>query len=133
MQIEKYIKKFRFHLLYQHVSAHAIYVVFITTLIFVTLIQLESIFYFDPRTKESILMILVGFFILTLIGWLVYYHQAKNDNIKRYSIEKLASVLGKDIFSDKRDIVLNALQLETSSGENESRALAQSYINSVKK
>ena len=78
-------------------------------------------------------MILVGFFILTLIGWLVYYHQAKNDNIKRYSIEKLASVLGKDIFSDKRDIVLNALQLETSSGENESRALAQSYINSVKK
>ena len=133
MQIEKYIKKFRYHLLYQHVSAHAICVVFITTLAFVTLIQLESIFYFDPRTKESILMILVGFFILTLIGWLVYYHQAKNDNIKRYSIEKLASVLGKDIFSDKRDMVLNALQLETSSGENESRALAQSYINSVKK
>ena len=133
MQIEKYIKKFRFHLLYQHVSAHAICAVFITTLAFVTLIQLESIFYFDPRTKESILMILVGVFILTLIGWLVYYHQAKNDNIKRYSIEKLASVLGEDIFSDKRDMVLNALQLETSSGENESRALAQSYINSVKK
>ena len=88
MQIEKYIKKFRFHLLYQHVSAHAICAVFITTLAFVTLIQLESIFYFDPRTKESILMILVGVFILTLIGWLVYYHQAKNDNIKRYSIER---------------------------------------------
>ena len=52
MQIEKYIKKFRYHLLYQHVSAHAICVIFITTLTFVTLIQLESIFYFDPKTKR---------------------------------------------------------------------------------
>ena len=111
MQIEKYIKKFRHHLLYQHVLAHVIWAVFITTLVFVTLVQLEPIFYFDSRTKKSILMILVGFFMLTLIGWLVYYHQAKNNNIKRYSIERLASILGKDIFSDKRDMVLNALQL----------------------
>ena len=67
MYIEKYIKKFRYHLLYQHVSAHAICTVFITTLAFVTLIQLESIFYFDPRIKKSILMILVGVFIINFL------------------------------------------------------------------
>ena len=100
MYIEKYIKKFRYHLLYQHVSTHALWGHLITTVVFVALIQLESIFYFSPQTKESILMILVGSFILALIGWLVYYHQAKNDNIKRYSIKRLASILGKDIFSD---------------------------------
>ena len=29
-------------------------------------------------------------------------------------------------------MVLNALQLETSSGENESKALAQSYVKSIR-
>ena len=132
MQIEKYIKKFRYYLLYQHISTHATWVSFIATLTFVILIQLESIFYFDPQTKESILIGSAVIFILIFIYWLIYYRQAKNNNINRYSIKKLASILGKNIFPDKRDMVVNALQLETSSGKNESRALAQFYIESVK-
>ena len=124
MQIEKYIKKFRYYLLYQHISTHATWVSFITTLTFVILIQLESIFYFDPQTKESILIGLAVIFILIFIYWLIYYRQAKNNNINRYSIQKLASILGKNIFPDKRDMVVNALQLESGSGKGESRALA---------
>ena len=132
MQIKKYIKKFRFHLLYQHVFTHIILIMIITTLVFVAMIQLESIFYFDPEIKKSIIIVILGFFFLITIYWTIYFYQANKNNIKRYKIERLSSVLGYNIFSDKHDTVLNALQLENGSGQNESKALAQTYIDNVK-
>ena len=132
MQIEKFIKKFRFHLLYQHVFTHMILIMIITTLVLVAMIQLESIFYFDPEIKKSIIIGILGFFFLITIYWTIYFYQANKNNIKRYKIERLASALGDNIFSDKHDTVLNALQLENGSGQNESKALAQTYIDNVK-
>ena len=128
MQIEKYIKKFRLHLLYQHFSTHVMWVLVITTLTFVTMIQLESVFYFDPKIKKAILIGSSVIFLLITIYWVIYFYWANNNNIQRYNVESLASKLGSNIFSDKHDTVLNALQLETSADQNESRILAQTCL-----
>ena len=132
MQIEKYIKKFRLHLLYQHFFTHIIWILVITTLTFVAMVQLESVFYFDPKIKKAILVGSSVIFLLITIYWVIYFYWANNNNIQRYNVESLASKLGSNIFSDKHDTVLNALQLETSADQNESRILAQTYIKNVK-
>ncbi len=132
MQIEKYIKKFRLHLLYQHFFTHIIWILVITTLTFIAMVQLESVFYFDPKIKKAILIGSSVIFLLITIYWVIYFYWANNNNIHRYNVESLASKLGSNIFSDKHDTVLNALQLETSADQNESRILAQTYIKNVK-
>ena len=104
----------------------------ITTLTFIAMVQLESVFYFDPKIKKAILIGSSVIFLLITMYWVIYFYWANNNNIQRYNVESLASKLGSNIFSDKHDTVLNALQLETSADQNEETVLAQTYIKNVK-
>ena len=63
----------------------------------------------------------------------LYYSQAKNNKVTKYKFENIASSLGDKIFPEKRDLVLNALQLETKTEKNESEVLAVSYIKNIQK
>ena len=56
---------------------------------------------------------------------------AKKDKIKRYKFEFLAKRLGQKVFPEKNDYILNALQLESGTGQDESKALAKSYIKEI--
>ena len=109
-----------------HEGSMLLWILVITTLTFVAMVQLESVFYFDPKIKKAILIGLSVIFLLITIYWVIYFYWANNNNIQRYNVESLASKLGSNIFSEKHDTVLNALQLETTHTTSEIRANPQS-------
>ena len=82
------------------------------------MIQLESIFYFHPKTKILFILGLFGFITLTTIFETVYLWRAKKDNIDPYKINNIAKSLGNQLDKEKGDLILNALQLEISSPKN---------------
>ena len=57
----------------------------------------------------------------------------KRDKIKSHRVNKFAIILGEKLFPQKKDTIINALQLETGSKEEESKTLANAYIKSILK
>ena len=51
----------------------------------------------------------------------------------KYSGWSLARTIGKNIFPDKRDTALNALQIENAKNKNQSSELADSFTQSIAK
>ena len=94
---------------------------------------LESVFYFHPKTKIFILGIIALGKLCFIIFWITYYQKSKNNKISRYKTISLSKALGKHLYPpNKSDTVLNALQLESGTKENESGSLAESYIKKIK-
>jgi len=133
MSIAEYIEDVRFFLLRQALSRFALWISIFASLLFVTIVQLESIFYLLPREKVSFFLSIITIFIFSGGFSALYYSQAKNNKVTKYKIENIASSLGDKIFPEKRDLVLNALQLETKTEKNESEVLAISYIQNIQK
>ena len=50
---------------------------------------------------------------------------------RSYRINKFAFILGEKLFPNKKDSIINALQLENESNDNESQSLASAYIEST--
>ena len=67
-----------------------------------------------------------------IIFWIIYYQKSNNNKISRYKTISLSKALGKHLYPDRNDKVLNALQLEYETKENESGLLAESYIKKIK-
>ena len=62
---------------------------------------------------------------------LIYFWKAKQDKISYYKLDVIASSLGKRVFQKGDDLILNALQLENGTVDNESTVLANSYIEEI--
>ncbi len=120
-------------MLMQHLLNYCFYLLIGLSCCFLLITQLESIFYFNPRIKTTTLLTLISMLIGIVILWLIYYLKAKNNEIKHYKIENIASKIGDNIYSKKSDRILNALQLESNAERNESQALIRTYINTIYK
>ena len=132
MFIKEYIQNAQNYLLKQDFIIYVLRIGIFFSLLLIFLVQLEAIFYFNPITKQRILLTVLIWIIIVISFWSIYHIKAKRNQIKKYKPEKLAIFLGKTIFSKKNDMVLNALQLENSKRENESKELTKSYIYRVK-
>ena len=95
------------------------------------MIQLESIFYFHPKIKSLFLTLLCTVLVLEGTFGFIYFWKAKQDKISYYKLNVIASSLGKRVFKKRDDLILNALQLENSTVDNESTVLANSYIEEI--
>ena len=133
MQIKKHILNARSILFWQEVFVSLLWMGIFGSLLFLIGIELEAVFYFLPKTKINCLLIICGLFGAYFFFWLIQYFRSESDQIDRYKIETLSLHLGQAAFPEKQDTILNALQLESSSGENESKELAKSYINEISK
>ena len=132
MKIESYITLVRSLLLKKEFLKHLILLGIFGSIIFINLIFLESVFYFHPKTKIFILGVLALGKLCFIIFWITYYQKSNNNKISRYKTVSLSKTLGKHLYPDKNDTVLNALQLEYGTKENESGSLAESYIKKIK-
>ena len=132
MKIESYITLVRSLLLKKEFLKHLLLLGIFGSFIFISLIFLESVFYFHPKTKIFILVIIALGELCFIIFWIIYYQKSNNNKISRYKTISLSKALGKHLHPDKSDTVLNALQLEYGTKENESGSLAESYIKKIK-
>ena len=131
MQIKGQLKKAQFFLIKQDLFIYFLWFSLFTSLIFFTALQLESIFYFSTKIKLILFtLIFVLFFILFFILFFQFY-RAKKNKITRYKLNIIAEKLGSTSFPDKPDTVLNALQLESGTKENESSELAKAFIKKI--
>ncbi len=105
----------------------------ILSIFFLMALQLETIFYFSSNIKLATIYILLGLTVLILFIIMVTWLSARIDKVKRYQIKELANVIGKVVFPEKPDAILNANQLDENKHNNQSQALAESYILSIKK
>ena len=55
------------------------------------------------------------------------------EKMESYKINKFAVILGEKLFPNKKDTIINALQLEDGAKKNESQSLANAYIISILK
>ena len=131
MRIKKYLKGVRIFLL-----KRKLYRLFLSSIIFISaslliIIQLESIFYFHPKVKSLFLGLLcIGLVSVGVFG-LIYFWKAKQDKISYYKLDVIALSLGKRVFQNKNDLILNAFQLENGPLDDESTVLANSYIEEI--
>ena len=132
MKIESYITLVRSLLLKKEFLKHLILLGIFGSIIFISLIFLESVFYFHPKTKIFILGAIALVKLCFIIFWIIYYQKSNNNRISRYKTISLSKALGKHLYPDKNDTVLNALQLEYGTKKNESGSLAESYIKKIK-
>ena len=133
MMIKEYIQNFRFHFLKYNFFGNLIYIGIIGSILFLLLIFLESIFYFLPSTKLIIIYSLIFCISVFILYWITMFQMIKRDKIKSYRVNKFARILGEKLFPQKKDTIINALQLEHGSKEEESKTLADAYIKSILK
>ncbi len=131
MRIEKELKKVRLFLLQNDFLVHLMLTGILGAVLFTILILLESVFYFLPDTKISIIAILIVSALSIILFWVIFIHRSTNNKIFYYKIETISLRLGNKIFPEKKDAILNALQLEKGASKNESQTLAQSYVNKI--
>ena len=133
MKIKKYIQKFRSHFIKYIFLGKLIYIGILGSVLFSLLIFLESIFYFSPDTKLIIIYSIIFCISIFTFYWLIMFQMIKNEKIKSYRVSKFAQVLGEKLFPQKKDTIINALQLEYGSKKDESKSLADAYIKSILK
>ena len=133
MKVENYIQTFRFYFLKYALFGNIIYIGIIGAILFSLLIFLEIVFYFSPAIKLFVIYSLISFAIIFIFYWLVMFHMVKNEKIKSYRIKKFALILGEKLFPNKKDTIINALQLESGAKNNESKSLTDAYIQSILK
>jgi len=80
MRIEEYLKKVRITLLRRQLLKLFLWTVILVSVVIFIMIQLESIFYFHPRIKNSFIIGLAGITILLIIFETVYLWRAKTNN-----------------------------------------------------
>ena len=131
MKVKNYIQIFRFHFLKYILFGNIIYIGILGAILFALLIFLETIFYFSPATKLFVIYLLISLSIIFVLYWLVLFYMAKNEKVRSYRINKFAFILGEKLFPNKKDSIINALQLENESNNNESQSLASAYIEST--
>ena len=131
MSVKKHIQNFRSQFLKYNFIGNLIYIGLIGSVLFLLLIFLESIFYFSPKTKLIIIYTIVISSTAFTIYWLAISQLIKRESIKSYEIKKFAMILGEKLFPNRKDTILNAMQLEYGSKEHESESLANAYITSI--
>ena len=133
MKIHKYFKSVRNEKIKVDLISISFLIIMILIGLMVILILLESIFYFPPFYKKTILLIILIAFLFMLIWLTISYIIINQNRHQNYSWNNLASMIGKNIFPNNEDTALNAYQIETKTNKNQSSELADNFINDTSK
>ncbi len=127
MGITNYLKSTRKKILFSNLNVFfwRIYVLFIALFLF-TLI-LENIFYLSAEVRKNTLFLSTFSLSSIILVYLFYNILANNDLIKNYKLSTIALIIGNYSFA-KKDMILNAFQLERSKDQIGSIDLQKSFI-----
>ena len=89
-----------------------IYVGIIGSILLLLLVMLESIFYFSPTVKLIVIYSSIFSLVAFTLYWFVSSQLIKMEKMESYKINKFAVILGEKLFPNKKDTIINALQLE---------------------
>ena len=109
MKIEKYLKKVRIFLLKRKFYRLFLWSIILISASLFVMIQLESIFYFHPKVKSLFLTLLCTGLVLEGAFGFIYFWKAKQDKISYYKLDVIALSLGKRVFQNKNDLILNEI------------------------
>ena len=131
MKIKNYLLKARLQQYFQDLKIYFLGLVIFLSLCFFIAVHLESIFFFSAKIRYTTLIFLFSVFIIMLIIFLCIFFLAKKNFLSRYSLNKLAYKIGKNLYPKKPDTILNANQLDEKIHINQSQELARAYVNNV--
>jgi hypothetical protein len=128
MKIQKYLRSVRREKIKIDLASISFIFMIAFTALLLIFILLESIFYFSPFYKKLALLTIILSSIVIMI-WLVFsYIIIKQNRNKEYSWDYLAMIIGKVIFPKNQDTALNAFQIESQVSSNQSKDLANNFI-----
>ena len=133
MKIKDYLKSVRN--IQIKIDLLSLFFIFLSILIstITIFLLLESIFYFSPNLKTSVLItVLICIAILISLTIIYLINILKNRN-EKYSSENVASTIGKKVFPEKQDVALNAFQIEQNTNTEYSKDLTKIFIDRVLK
>ena len=130
MTIKNYLKSIRKKILFSKINLFfwKIYGLFVA--LFLIILLLENVFYFSPETRQNIFFFSVFTASSIIIVYLIYILIANNDFLKNYKLSTIALKIGKYSF-DRKDMILNAFQLENNKNQTGSLELQKSFIDKV--
>jgi len=131
MRIKDHLNIIRQFLFWQQGLKYCLWLTILTSVSFLIFIELESVFYFSPSTKQSILQIMFGLFIFALVRFGLFYVLVQSEKIQTFTLPNIAKRVGEALSLEKHDTVINALQLEEQLSQNESQELASSFISKI--
>jgi len=99
-------------------------------IVFISVIVLESVFYFPPKIKYFMAGSLLSIILLWIIGLGICTMLIKKNSLKRYRWSRVAQYLGKISYT-KKDSVINALQLENTMSKSSSTGLSHAFISKI--
>ena len=87
-----------------------------------------NLFFILHQIKSKIVIFLILSIISFLILYIYQYLQAINGKIEKYKLNQVSKFLGKKLYPNKSDKILNALQIESALKTNESEQLANLFL-----
>ena len=130
MTISNYLKNIRKKVLRSKINLFfwKIYALFVA--LFLAVLMLENVFYFSLETRQKILFSTISAASSIILVYLIYILIAHNNVIKKYKLSTIALNIGEYSFN-RKDMILNAFQLENSKNQTGSLDLQNSFIKNV--
>ena len=130
MTISNYLKNIRKKVLRSKINLFFWKIYALLVALFLAVLMLENIFYFSLGTRQKILFSTIFAASSIILVYLIYILIAHNDVIKKYKLANIALKIGGYSF-DRKDMILNAFQLENSNNQTGSLELQKSFIDKV--
>ena len=130
MTISNYLKNIRKKVLRSKINLFFWKIYALLVALFLAVLMLENIFYFSLGARQKILFSTIFAASSIIVIYLIYILIAHNDVIKKYKLSNIALKIGGYSF-DRKDMILNAFQLENSDNQTGSLELQKSFIDKV--
>ena len=131
MTIVNYLKKARTRILFSNLILFFWKIYSFLIALFLIILMMESIFYLSPEVRSSFLLLSISTASLVILAYSIYIFIAANNFNKKYKLSSIAIKIGNYSF-DKKDVLLNAFQLESSKNQAGSLDLQNSFIERVR-
>ena len=130
MPFKENLKRFRLAMIKKDLIQSLWVTYAVLLIIFISVIFLESVFYFSPKIKLLMVGSLLSVFLVWIIGLGICFFLIQKNSLKKYRWSSVAQYLGKISFT-KKDSVINALQLEDTISKSSSAGLSQAFIRKI--
>ncbi|SVA64078.1 uncharacterized protein METZ01_LOCUS116932, partial [marine metagenome] len=130
MLLRDHLKRFRLALIKKDFIQSLWMSYAVLLIVFISVIVLESVFYFPPKIKYFMVGSLLSILLVWIIGLGICTILIQTNSLKRYRWSRVAQYLGKISFT-KKDSVINALQLENTMSKSSSTGLSHAFISKI--
>ena len=131
MKIQKYLKSVRKEKIKRDLARISFFLLMVFTILLLVFILLESLFYFSPFYKKFVLLTIIILSLSAALWLAIGYIIIKQNRNRKYSWNYLAKIIGKIIFPKNQDTALNAYQIESQIKRNQSKDLADNFIEKI--